>query len=161
MKSRKARRISGRMRSGMGFLLARRAGEKKRRAERGVSSEQRAISEEKASYLEIERRNMRSIFSLVASQHDCEACAAARAWLAALWAPLAVDEADWAAAFAASAELLAAARSALRRETCCLRLSTSACRGFKSWQPANMVNAATAATLIIALFITINPLIGG
>ena len=49
----------------------------------------------------------------------------------------------------------------VRRLTCCLRLSTSACRGFKSWQPANTVNAATAATLIIALFITINPLIGG
>src|SRR4051812_14877073 len=131
------------------------SGKKKRRAERGV------FSEPGGSYFEIERRNIRSIFSLVASQQDCEACAAASAWLAALCAPLAVEDADWAAAFAASAELFAAARSAVRRLTCCLRLSTSACRGFKSWQPANMVKAATAATLIIALFITINPLIGG
>src|SRR6476620_6513270 len=113
------------------------------------------------SYFEIERRNMRSIFSLVASQQDCDAWAAARAWFAALCAPLAVDEADCAAAFAASAELLAGARSAWSRLTCCLRLSTSACRGFKSWQPANTVNAATAETLMRALIITINPLIGG
>src|SRR5262245_46995687 len=117
--------------------------------------------EQLLAYFEIERRNIRSIFSLVASQQDCEACAAANAWFAALCAPLAVEEADWAAAFAASAELFAAARSALRRLTCCLRLSISACRGFKSWQPANTVKAATAATLIIALFITIDPLIGG
>jgi hypothetical protein len=32
---------------------------------------------------------MRSIFSFVASQHDWLAWAAASAWLAALWAPLA------------------------------------------------------------------------
>src|SRR5688572_30974990 len=84
-------------------------------------------------YFEIERRNIRSIFSLVASQQDCEACAAASAWLAAVCAPLAVDDADCAAAFAASAALLVEARSAVRRLTCCLRLSTSACRGFRSW----------------------------
>src|SRR6185436_5726671 len=58
------------------------------------------------SYFEMERRNIRSIFSFVASQQDCEACAAASAWLAALCAPLAVDEADLAAALAASAERL-------------------------------------------------------
>src|SRR5688572_31393435 len=59
------------------------------------------------SYFEIERRNILSIFSLVASQQDCEAWAAANAWIAVIFAPLAVDAADCAAALAASAELRA------------------------------------------------------
>ena len=56
---------------------------------------------------------MRSIFSLVASQHDWLACAAASAWFAVLCAPLAAWPADWAALLAWSAELLAAADVAL------------------------------------------------
>ena len=40
----------------------------------------------------IERLNARSIFSLVASQQDCEACEACRAWLAVFCAPLAAIE---------------------------------------------------------------------
>jgi hypothetical protein len=54
----------------------------------------------KESYLETDRLNIRSIFSLVASQHDWLACDAAKAWLAVLCAPLAVWLADEAAAFA-------------------------------------------------------------
>src|SRR6478609_2972205 len=66
------------------------SGTKKNAAQSAAFSQSNIYS----SYFEIERRNIRSIFSLVASQQDCEACAAASAWLAALWAPLAVDEAD-------------------------------------------------------------------
>ena len=43
---------------------------------------------ESVDYLPIDFLNARSIFSLVASQQDCEACAAWRAWLAVLWAAL-------------------------------------------------------------------------
>jgi hypothetical protein len=50
--------------------------------------------------LETDRLNIRSIFSLVASQQDWLAWAAATAWLAVLWAPLAAWLADWAALFA-------------------------------------------------------------
>src|SRR5687768_7822699 len=44
-----------------------------------------------------DRRNMRSIFSFVESQHAWEDCAAANAWFAALCAPLAAWPADCAA----------------------------------------------------------------
>lgn len=112
-------------------------------------------SSEVTAYFEIERLNMRSIFSLVASQHDWLACAAASAWFAVLCAPLAVEEADWAAEEAASAELLAPATSDESRPTCAFRSSTCACSGLRSVQPTSMTTAAAAATLTIALFIEV------
>jgi hypothetical protein len=51
-------------------------------------------------YFETERRNIRSIFSFVASQQLWLAWAAARAWFAVLCAPLAAWLADWAALLA-------------------------------------------------------------
>ena len=50
---------------------------------------------------------MRSIFSFVASQHDWLAWAAANAWFAVLWAPLAACPAEAAALLAESAALFA------------------------------------------------------
>src|SRR5262249_43965117 len=87
-------------------------GVKKRRAMRGVF---RGAS--RSSYLDTDRLNMRSIFSLVESQQDWLACAAARAWLAVLCAPLAAWLAEEAALEAESAALLAEARSDCRRLT--------------------------------------------
>jgi len=75
------------------------------------------------SYVETERRNMRSILSFVASQQDWLACAAARAWLAALCAPPALWLAARASAAAASDAAFAAAVSALMRDTCDFRSS--------------------------------------
>jgi hypothetical protein len=65
---------------------------------------------------------MRSIFSFVASQQLWLACAAASAWLAVDWAPLAAEAAEAAALPALSAALLAAATCEPMLETCDFRV---------------------------------------
>ena len=104
---------------------------------------------------------MRSIFSLVASQHSLFACAAAIAASARLWAAWAADEAAWAARAALSAAALAASAEAWAfealdeaAETWVFRSSIWACSGLRSVQPAAKTTQRAAAPTLMNLFIT-------
>src|ERR1700751_5777329 len=119
---------------------------------RGVLSS----SETRVCYFDTDRLNMRSIFSFVASQHDWLACAAAKAWLAVLCAPLAAWPADCAALLAASAELLAPDTSLAVLATWAFRSSICAWMGFRSVQPTIPATAATAAAAFTTLAHFIN-----
>ena len=104
----------------------------------------------------IERLNARSIFSLVASQHDCEAWEACSAWFAVLCALEAAFCALEAAAAAASADCLAAAASAA---ACFAAALAASMRDSVSLlvQPeavaTMMAAAATLSVFTIAVFI--------
>ena len=106
-------------------------------------------------YFDIERLNMRSIFSFVASQHCWLAVAAARAWsalaaaaVAACWAAAAARAALSAAAALALLALIMLEWSACSLATWVFRVSTSAYNGFRSTQPAaNTTQRAAAPTL--------------
>ena len=85
------------------------------------ASSTEAQTEKGPYYLAWLRLNMRSIFSLVASQQDCDWLAAFRAWLAVLCAPEAADLASAAAelaeAAASEADLASAATRSRRAES--------------------------------------------
>ena len=97
--------------------------DEKRRTECGVFTEPSSLK--RGSYFEIERRNIRSIFSLVSITAGLRGLGSKPgAWFAALCAPLAVDRGRLRAALAASAENSLQQRDPqFRRLTCCLRLS--------------------------------------